>query len=59
MAKGITRRLPPRSDAEPSRAGVWSRRVGWLVVLWLLGVGALGVAALALKAVMRLAGLSA
>ena len=54
MAKGIT-----RSDAEPSKAGLWSRRVGWLVVLWLLGVGALGVAALALKAVMRLAGLSA
>jgi Protein of unknown function (DUF2474) len=44
----------------PTRAGhrLWTRRIGWLVLIWTLSVIALAIAAVLLRTFMNLAGLS-
>ncbi|MEP7330258.1 MAG: DUF2474 family protein [Betaproteobacteria bacterium] len=44
------------SPATPGR--LWSRRLGWLLLLWLGGVLAVGVIALFFRAVMAAIGLT-
>lgn len=42
-----------------SRAGLWLRRLGWMLLFWVAGVLALGVVALLLRLLMNSAGLTA
>jgi hypothetical protein len=46
-------------DAPRQAPTSWWKRVGWLLLIWLLSVGALGLVAAMLRAVMRVAGLTA
>lgn len=42
-----------------SGAGLWLRRLGWMLLFWVAGVLALGVVALLLRLLMSSAGLTA
>jgi hypothetical protein len=40
-------------------AGIWLRRIGWLVLIWAASVLALGIVASVFRALMMFAGLAA
>jgi len=41
-----------------STAGLWARRIGWMVLLWTASVAALALVALVLRGLLGLAGLT-